>query len=137
MKEPSDRANGPARRPVDFLTGSLALALISACTVQANVPQSGDDLQTVAVDGTDVVFGFGTPAPAALIERWDIDVRPDGRGLPPGGGSVREGEALFQVRCAHCHGPTGREGPNDRLVGESFDDFPFGQSARLDRKSVV
>src|SRR2546423_10087777 len=38
---------------------------------------------------------------------WDIDVRPDGRGLPPGKGSVREGEQVYMTKCAACHGEFG------------------------------
>ena len=73
-------------------------------------------------------FGIGRPATAAEIASWDIDVRPDGVGLPPGRGTVKEGEATYAARCASCHGKTGKEGPNDRLVGrEPGDAFPFGR----------
>ena len=50
------------------------------------------------------------------IAGWDIDVRPDGAGIPEGRGSVSEGRQVFNVHCVACHGPTGTEGPNDRLV---------------------
>ena len=47
-------------------------------------------------------------APAAdEIKGWDIDVRPDGQGLPPGRGSVKDGEAVYMSRCAACHGEFG------------------------------
>jgi len=70
-------------------------------------------------------FGFGKAATAEEIAAWDIDVRPDGRGLPTGSGSVAEGEALYATQCAMCHGKTGVEGPNDRLVVHSPDEaFP-------------
>jgi len=50
-------------------------------------------------------FGFGTPATKEQIAGWDIDVRaPDGAGLPPGKGTVAEGEELFMAQCAACHG---------------------------------
>ena len=56
---------------------------------------------------------------------WDIDVRPDGEGLPPGSGSVAQGREVYNVYCVACHGPTGMEGPNDRLVdSEQWDDVP-------------
>lgn len=48
--------------------------------------------------------GLGRPALPEEIQAWDIDVRADGVGLPPGKGSVKEGEALFLERCAACHG---------------------------------
>jgi cytochrome c len=62
-------------------------------------------------------FAFGTPADSALIARWDHDVRPDGRGLPRGQGSVAQGATIFAAHCAACHGPTGTEGPAAALVG--------------------
>ena len=62
-------------------------------------------------------FGFGQPATEAEIAALDIDVRPDGAGLPPGRGTVAEGAAVYAAACAVCHGPTGREGPYDVLVG--------------------
>ena len=52
-------------------------------------------------------YGLGQPASAAQIAGWDIDVRPDGLGLPPGEGSVEDGEMLFQEQCAQCHGVFG------------------------------
>ncbi|WP_132053743.1 c-type cytochrome [Pseudocnuella soli] len=61
-------------------------------------------------------FGFGRPATAAQIAAIDIDVRPDGQGLPPGSGTVPEGRAIYAAKCASCHGATGVEGPYNRLV---------------------
>ena len=61
--------------------------------------------------------GLGRAPTATDLAVIDIDVRPDGRGLPPGSGSAEQGKAVYAARCAACHGPTGREGPNDILVG--------------------
>lgn len=61
-------------------------------------------------------FGFGRPATEAEIAVLDIDVRPDGKGLPTGEGNAAEGKAIYALKCAGCHGATGTEGPNDRLV---------------------
>lgn len=52
-------------------------------------------------------YGFGTPASAIEISGWDIDVRPDGAGLPDGRGSVAEGQAIYDAKCATCHGTFG------------------------------
>ena len=52
-------------------------------------------------------YGLGEEASAAQIVGWDIDVRPDGLGLPPGEGTVEQGEELFQEQCAQCHGVFG------------------------------
>ncbi len=49
-------------------------------------------------------FGIGTEATPEQVAGWDIDVRPDGQGLPEGAGTVGDGEAVFAERCAACHG---------------------------------
>jgi len=49
-------------------------------------------------------LGIGREATPAEIKGWDIDVRPDGQGLPQGKGTVIQGEELFQEKCAACHG---------------------------------
>lgn len=63
-------------------------------------------------------WGFGEPATAEQIAGWDIDVRPDGTGLPPGSGSVEDGEWLYEEQCAECHGTFGEgEGRYPSLAG--------------------
>jgi len=52
-------------------------------------------------------YGIGQPATAEEIAGWDIDIRPDGMGLPPGSGSVEDGEMLYEEKCASCHGSFG------------------------------
>ena len=49
-------------------------------------------------------YGLGRVALPEEIAAWDMDVSPDGTGLPPGSGSVEDGEALFADYCAICHG---------------------------------
>lgn len=61
-------------------------------------------------------FGFGTPATPAQVARLDIDVRPDGLGLPEGSGTAADGAVLFAAKCAACHGTGGIGGPNGSLV---------------------
>jgi mono/diheme cytochrome c family protein len=60
---------------------------------------------------------FGRPATPDEIKLWDIDVRPDGKGLPEGSGTVVHGKEVYQVNCEGCHGPNGQGGIKDRLVG--------------------
>jgi cytochrome c len=69
-----------------------------------------------AVAGT---YGIGRVASPAEIAGWNIDVAPDGTGLPPGHGSVQEGKALFAEKCAACHGAEGQGKPMDALAGGS------------------
>src|SRR4051812_42976573 len=51
--------------------------------------------------------GVGRAATAAEIAAWDIDVRPDFQGLPPGSGSVKQGQKIWDDKCASCHGTFG------------------------------
>jgi len=52
-------------------------------------------------------YGIGHAATPAEIAGWDIDVRPDGQGAPPGHGSVKAGEQVYMDKCAGCHGEFG------------------------------
>ncbi|WP_293267775.1 c-type cytochrome [Neptunomonas sp.] len=49
-------------------------------------------------------YSFGKTATLEEIAGWDIDIRPDGKGLPNGKGSVEDGEVLYEQLCATCHG---------------------------------
>jgi len=49
-------------------------------------------------------FGLGRPALPEEIAAWDLDVAPDGTGLPAGSGDVFTGEEVFAGKCAVCHG---------------------------------
>ena len=62
-------------------------------------------------------YGIGRAATPEEIAGWNIDVAPDGVGLPPGHGDVSEGEAIYDEKCAGCHGAHGEGKPMDRLVG--------------------
>src|SRR5690606_7674467 len=57
--------------------------------------------------GIDYHVGIGREATPAEVAAWDIDVRPDFTGLPPGRGTVDEGEKLWERQCASCHGTFG------------------------------
>ncbi len=51
--------------------------------------------------------GVGRTATPAEIKAWDIDVRADFKGLPPGSGSVAQGQKIWDDKCATCHGTFG------------------------------
>ncbi|MEK7761509.1 MAG: cytochrome c [Nitrospirota bacterium] len=74
-------------------------------------------LSGIAVAEEPLRYGFGRPPAEAEIKTWDIDVSPTGAGLPLGRGTVQQGAAIYSNKCSACHGPTGIEGPKDRLVG--------------------
>lgn len=60
---------------------------------------------------------LGTPVTEAELRARSITIFPDGRGLPPGSGSVGDGAEFYRTRCGSCHGQTGTEGPASRLAG--------------------
>ncbi len=60
---------------------------------------------------------LGRTATPEEIDRADITISPDGRGLPPGRGTAAEGKHIYLANCARCHGVGGKGGPADRLVG--------------------
>jgi cytochrome c len=62
-------------------------------------------------------FNLGRAATPEEIRAIDIDAMPDGRGLPPGKGTVAEGEKVYAAKCQSCHGAQGQNGKFDRLVG--------------------
>ncbi len=72
-------------------------------------------------------FGFGRAATEAEIAAWNIDVRPDGEGLPAGEGTAASGAPIYARECASCHGAAGEGGVADPLVGyEPESTPPFG-----------
>jgi S-disulfanyl-L-cysteine oxidoreductase SoxD len=53
------------------------------------------------------IEGVGRTATANEVAAWDIDVRPDFKGLPKGMGSVTQGEKVWEAQCSSCHGSFG------------------------------
>jgi mono/diheme cytochrome c family protein len=76
-------------------------------------------------------YGLGAPISAARLAGWNIDIAPDGHGLPPGSGTVAQGRAIFASTCAMCHGDRGQGGVGDPLVGG------FGTLTSLKPKKTV
>jgi cytochrome c len=65
-------------------------------------------------------FQYGKAPSKAEIAEWDLDVMPDGTGLPEGSGSVELGDELYEAQCAMCHGEMGTGGKGyPTLVGGS------------------
>lgn len=61
----------------------------------------------VALPAIAQTHGLGRAALPEEVAAWDIDIRPDGKGLPDGSGDVWTGEDLYEAQCAHCHGTFG------------------------------
>jgi len=62
-------------------------------------------------------YGLGRSATPDEIAGWNIDIAPDGAGLPAGKGGVADGGRIFARKCAACHGSRGEGKPMDALVG--------------------
>ena len=82
-----------------------------------------------SVNAADILQGPGlgrSASPEALAAR-SINIFPDGKGLPPGAGSVTQGEKLYAAKCLHCHGVNGLGGSADPLAGAQMkltDEWP-------------
>jgi cytochrome c5 len=72
----------------------VGLAAVLGFVVEARAEEAGH-------------FGYGQTATAEQIAGWNIDIRPDGVGLPPGGATPEDGEMLYEEKCASCHGSFG------------------------------
>ncbi len=79
-------------KSVTARAGVFSLAVLVAGTAFAASAMAGGQ------------YGLGRPATPEEVAAWDIDVRPDGKGLPKGKGNAAKGEAVFAAKCAICHG---------------------------------
>jgi len=77
--------------------------------------------------------GIGRAATPKEVAAWDIDVRPDFKGLPKGAGSVAKGQDVWEGKCAQCHGIFGESGEvfSPLVGGTTADDVKTGHVARL------
>jgi len=92
----------------------LRLTLLLLCAIP--ILSSAAPANAVSV-GVPPKYGFGKPATRAEIAGWDIDVRPDGAGLPKGRGSVAQGQAIYDEKCASCHGTFGESNSYMAIAG--------------------
>ena len=83
--------------------------------------------------------GVGRPATPAEIAAWDIDVRPDFKGLPAGSGSVAEGQKVWDAKCASCHGTFGESNEvfTPLVGGTTAEDVKTGRVASLRKPDVA
>jgi len=97
------------------LAGAMVLGLASSVAWSATYP------------------GIGRPATPAEIAAWDIDVRADFKGLPPGSGSVEKGQGIWDAKCAECHGTFGESNEVFQPIvgGTTADDMRTGHAKAL------
>ncbi|MCX7659584.1 MAG: c-type cytochrome [Caldimonas manganoxidans] len=102
--------------------GRLLTALSLACAASVALATSAERFP-----------GIGRTATPAEIRAWDIDVRPDFAGLPPGAGSVARGQQVWEAQCASCHGVFGESNEvfSPLVGGTTRQDMLTGRVARL------
>ena len=116
------------------IRGLATCGVIAACAIGGPqlVAQTRNSAPRAQPASEPATFGLGREPTPAEIAAWDIDVQPDGTGLPAGRGTSADGAPVYAARCAACHGKTGKEGPNDVLVGrEPRQGFSFARDPRL------
>jgi S-disulfanyl-L-cysteine oxidoreductase SoxD len=76
---------------------------------------------------------LGRDATTAEVKAWDIDVRPDFKGLPAGAGSVSLGETVWMAKCSSCHGDFGESNEvfTPIIGGTTKKDIETGRVAAL------
>lgn len=90
------------------LANFVALALFSvSCLI----------ISLVSGNAESAGAGFGKPASLQDVAAWNLTVYPDGKGLPPGQGTMAEGKVIYEQRCQSCHGANGAGGSGDELAG--------------------
>jgi cytochrome c len=105
--EVPDRDNRSLRKPA-----RVAMMALLSLTVLVSCSSIPPDAQR-----TGAKYGIGTPLTDQDLAAWNIDVAPDGRGLPAGSGDVATGAHVFAAKCAACHGAQGEGGLGDPLIG--------------------
>jgi cytochrome c len=114
---------------LDKLFARLALLALAVFSSQLAYAQSSQSATQYS--------GIGRNATPAEVIAWDIDVRPDFKGLPKGSGSVEQGQAIWESKCASCHGVFGESNEIFTPIagGTTVDDIKTGKVASLaDRK---
>lgn len=91
---------------------SLETVTMALATSMALIGCAGNAVNSATVSPHARSMALGTPVVEADLAAWNIDVRgPDGQGLPSGSGNARTGKAVFDAKCASCHGAAAAGGP--------------------------
>ena len=105
----------------------LLLTMYAACKVEARDDYLGDKDPRR--------FGLGHPPTAATVAAENIDVSPNGEGLPSGNGTPAQGAAIYAGACASCHGANGEGKPPQypQLIGGPRGAFNFASDPKIPR----
>lgn len=92
-----------------------------------------------ALAGEPTYSGVGRTATAREIQVWNIDVRPDFKGLPKGTGTVLQGQQVWDAKCASCHGTFGELTQMSAPIigGTTAEDSRTGRVAALSNPNTV
>jgi S-disulfanyl-L-cysteine oxidoreductase SoxD len=107
---------------------------VQALLIRSLLALSGLGMTAGALAQTASAFpGIGRGATPAELAAWDIDVRPDFKGLPAGSGTVAAGMDVWESKCASCHGVFGESNEvfSPLVGGTTKDDVRTGRVARL------
>ena len=86
--------------------------LLSACLLAVSA-------YNLFADGPVRAPHLGKPINAEHAAKWDLNVFPDGKGLPAGRGTPAAGRTVYDEKCASCHGAGGRGATAEELAGGS------------------
>ena len=95
-----------------YTLARAALAVLLALTALTSCSSV-----TPGARSADASHDIGTPLTGQDLAAWNIDIAPNGRGLPAGSGDVATGAHIFAEKCAACHGAQGQGGLGDQLIG--------------------
>ena len=84
------------------LLGLLLLVLTSWLFASTSLAQTIGNKTRAAAHDLAKMDGIGRVATAKEVTAWDIDVRPDFKGLPKGAGTVAQGQDIWEAKCASC-----------------------------------
>ncbi len=111
------RSRGPSMLSAARAAGALVMLALGAQAAVAQTPYPG----------------IGRPATSKEVAAWNIDVRPDFKGLPKGSGTVAQGQDVWEAKCASCHGVFGESNEvfSPLVGGTSKEDIRTGRVAHL------
>jgi len=108
-------------KPIRFFTAIICWMMTTVLMgLQGNSVVKYQQQQIQDTTKWPATFGFGRTATVEEITLWDIAIRPDGKGLPPGEGDAAKGKAIYALKCVACHGENGREIPGFKLAGPAL-----------------
>jgi mono/diheme cytochrome c family protein len=115
-----------AHRWVSIVVGTVIVIAATACRVDSRSDTLGDKVPKR--------FGLGRTPTAAEIAAEDIDVSPNGAGLPTGSGTAAQGAPIYAGSCASCHGANGEgQGTYPQLIGGPKGVFNFATDYKIPR----